>query len=289
MAVYNNIFTLNKVYQLSLEGSWWQPPAAPTSIEYLIVGAGGGGGTGYGDFYGGGGGGGAGANTGTFSQSSLKTAVFTITVGAGGPLSTYGGNSSILYGATTVNTGIAGYGGGDGQVDGPGGVSGTGYAGGASYRGNGWGPSGGGAAGAGYAYNDATYPRKGGAGVLISAFVMYGTDASNSNASVSGKGYFGGGGGSGNWYIRGNGPGGIGGGGLGGGTDIATAGLINTGGGGGGGSPSAVGGIGGSGLAVIRYPDSYGEAISVTGSPNVTISGGYRYYTFTSSGTLTFS
>jgi hypothetical protein len=45
---------------------------------------------------------------------------------------------------------------------------------------------------------------------------------------------------------------------------------------------------GGSGIVVIRYADVYAAAANTTGSPNVTIAGGYRVYTFTSSGTITF-
>jgi hypothetical protein len=68
------------------------------------------------------------------------------------------------------------------------------------------------------------------------------------------------------------------------------SGTANTGGGGGGGSgaPAANGGLGGSGICIIRYADSFGTATSTTGSPSVVTSGGYRYYTFTGSGSITF-
>jgi hypothetical protein len=61
-------------------------------------------------------------------------------------------------------------------------------------------------------------------------------------------------------------------------------------GGGGGGTVSspAAGGDGGSGIIIIRYADSYNAASSTTGSPNVTVAGGYRVYKFTSSGSITF-
>jgi hypothetical protein len=39
---------------------------------------------------------------------------------------------------------------------------------------------------------------------------------------------------------------------------------------------------------IIRYADTFATANSTTGSPNVTVSGGYRIYKFTSSGTITF-
>jgi hypothetical protein len=70
----------------------------------------------------------------------------------------------------------------------------------------------------------------------------------------------------------------------------AVAGTANTGGGGGGGgyaSGDTVGAAGGSGVVVLRYPDSYPAANATTGSPTITVSGGYRIYTWTSSGTIT--
>jgi hypothetical protein len=39
---------------------------------------------------------------------------------------------------------------------------------------------------------------------------------------------------------------------------------------------------------IIRYADSYDAAASTTGSPTVTTTGGYRIYTFTGSGSITF-
>jgi hypothetical protein len=41
-------------------------------------------------------------------------------------------------------------------------------------------------------------------------------------------------------------------------------------------------------VVIIRYLDSYSVASNTTGSPNVTVSGGYKIYKFTSSGTITF-
>jgi hypothetical protein len=45
---------------------------------------------------------------------------------------------------------------------------------------------------------------------------------------------------------------------------------------------------GGSGVVIIRYSDVYNAASSTTGSPTVTVSGGYRIYKFTGSGSITF-
>lgn len=73
------------------------------------------------------------------------------------------------------------------------------------------------------------------------------------------------------------------------------SGLANTGGGGGGagyfssaGTPRGKGGIGGSGVVIIRYPDIFDAASATTGSPTVTIHENYRIYKFTGSGSITF-
>jgi hypothetical protein len=57
---------------------------------------------------------------------------------------------------------------------------------------------------------------------------------------------------------------------------------VNTGGGGGGSS-----GTGGSGIVIIRYADGYPAATSTTGSPTITVAGGYRVYKWTASGSIT--
>ena len=66
-------------------------------------------------------------------------------------------------------------------------------------------------------------------------------------------------------------------------------GVANTGGGGGSaGGSSGFAYNGGSGRVVLRYADSFDAATATTGNPTVTVSGGYRPYDFTSSGSITF-
>jgi hypothetical protein len=70
--------------------------------------------------------------------------------------------------------------------------------------------------------------------------------------------------------------------------------LANTGGGGGGGGVNSASGVngqgaaGGSGIVVIRYLSGQGLPQSTTGGPRTYITGPYRVYIWTSSGTITF-
>jgi hypothetical protein len=88
------------------------------------------------------------------------------------------------------------------------------------------------------------------------------------------------GGGGGGMTESGSGTQGVGG--LGGGGNAYVSGTVNTGGGGGGSQ-----GSGGSGIVIIRYADTYAAATSTTGSPTITVAGGYRVYKYTSSGSIT--
>jgi hypothetical protein len=47
-------------------------------------------------------------------------------------------------------------------------------------------------------------------------------------------------------------------------------------------------GAGGSGVVIIRYPNAFTDAVSTTGSPTFTNTGGYKIYTFTANGSITF-
>jgi hypothetical protein len=65
---------------------------------------------------------------------------------------------------------------------------------------------------------------------------------------------------------------------------------VNTGSGGGGNYGDATRTIsaGASGVVILRYPDAFPLATATTGSPTVTNPTGYRIYTFTASGSITF-
>ena len=222
------------------------------TVEVLVVAGGGGG---RGDR---GAGGGAG---GLIYQSAFTVApqTYSVTVGAGGAggvgVNAYpgvNGGNSIFSTLTAVG---GGYGGRYGENNGASGGSGGGGAGlGTSGQGrdggsgNGSAPGGGGGAGgAGQSAPNTTTGGNGGVGLAYSI----------SGSSV----YYSGGGGAGRGMDTGTsrGLGGLGGGGDGGnaGGAAGAAGAANTGGGGGGGAniPQGDGGIGGSGIVIIRYPN----------------------------------
>ncbi len=95
--------------------------------------------------------------------------------------------------------------------------------------------------------------------------------------------YYAGGGGGGGYSTGTDGTGGIGGGGNGAKSGSPDPGDANTGGGGG-----ALGGNGGSGVVIVRYSSAFRAAASTTGSPDYTVSGGFRVYKFTGNGSITF-
>jgi hypothetical protein len=131
----------------------------------------------------------------------------------------------------------------------------------------------------------------GNGGIGTNAFSTW---MSATTSGVSGR-IAGGGGGGGYWNeVSGIRPtGGTGGGANGSGradSNGSQTATVNTGGGGSGSSdsPTANGSAGASGLVLIRYADTYSAAPTTTGSPTTVTSGGYRYYKFTGSGSITF-
>ena len=85
------------------------------------------------------------------------------------------------------------------------------------------------------------------------------------------------------------GTGGAGGGGNGSKTTGGNAATANTGSGGGGGADDIPGvGNGGSGIVIVRYPSAFANASATTGSPSFYNSGGYKYYKYNASGSITF-
>jgi len=292
----------------------------PATIEVLMVGGGGAGGASpstaqFSGTHGGGSG-------GLVYEPKLLTSLgaYTITIGAGGttPSSLTSGNQAGNVGNnTTFGSLLTAFAGGGVSTDGY--TSGSLYGGGseggheslipAIWNGGGGSRSQGNtinqrgstnsaAIGGGGVYGPSQ--QDGGSGQFQGGFGGAGTSefdtwhsATTTGESVTGRRYIGGGGGGGHAtyygtpYNRNNG--GVGGGGMGGygtGTN-ATAGLANTGAGGGGGGSNgtngSLGGNGGSGLCIIRYLTG---TIAATGGTEVT-SGGYKYHTFTSSGTWT--
>ena len=280
-------------------------------VQALLVAGGGGGGGWVGA---GGGGGGIVYSTGTaVTIGSQKT----VEVGAGGNrTSAYTGGyvAGTNGGNSTFNSLVALGGGVGGTYTGSvyiGGTSGGSGGGGSEVQpsgsevgGTGLQPS---SASGGYGNNGGT-STAGGGGSGGGGAGAVGGSSSNGNGGVGGaglntwatwatatssgaSGYFAGGGGGGSDNSAG--AGGVGGGGA--GTKAndgqATSGTANTGGGGGGGrnsgGPAAnQGGAGGSGIVIIRYPDTLEDPTQYTGTKYT--SGGYKYFKFTTNGTITF-
>jgi hypothetical protein len=283
-------------------------------VELLVVGGGGGGGS----FSAGGGGGGGVINT----TANLRTyASYTLTVGSKGIGGGFPGSGGIYGNDGTggrggdtritphVSNTIIAYGGGGGGI-----WNFYSYANynGASGGGSGTAGSGQGQSGPGIGvYPGSTYistTRQGYDGALgVSADSPNGAGGGGGAGGAAGAGtggtggaggpglqystsgtaiYYGAGGGGGSRFGTG-GAGGTDTGGAGTGPGIGANATPYTGsGGGGGGTNGTGGGNGAEGVIIIKYPATYLPAAIATGSPNVTISGGYRTYRFWQSGTF---
>jgi hypothetical protein len=276
--------------------------APPLIVSYLVVaGGGGGGGSTTANTQGGGGGAGGlrtsyGSTTGgggsSESSLSLSTSTsYSVTLGAGGSGGTTGlggdGNDSVFHTITTTGGGGGGYTSNDGRPGGSGGgASYVGNGGTASsptqgYRGgnvvDGYGGNfpadyktggGGGAAATGQDGTFSTGQGNGGGGLAVN--ILNTTNATTESVGeVSGSNvYFSGGGAGGSGSSSGAPTGGIGGGANNGNGyhGVGEPGTANTGGGGssGNGAIPSTGGDGGSGVVILRYPNSYTITSSLT-------------------------
>ena len=227
---------------------------SPFSLRYLVVAGGGGGGSNSGNYENGAGGGAGGFLTATGLSISHGTN-YTVTVGAGGVGTGAGstGNGANSVFSTFTSIGGGGGSGGTNTTAGNGGSGGGGVAWGGTAGGSGTAGQGnaGGAGSTGEADTGGS-GGGGGAGAVGTAGVMaVGGNGGNGLASdITGGGlYYAGGGGG--W---GNGSG-YGSGGSGGGGSNGAAGGTNTGGGGAG-QKNGNGGTGGSGIVILRYPNT---------------------------------
>lgn len=233
------------------------------------------------------------------SALQITTGVtYSVVVGAGGVRSEPGvGDSQGTGSNSSFHTYTASGGGGGGYNDSPavgwpGGSGGGGFigaAGGAGVAGQG---NNGGAGTFGGAFPSGGGGGAGAAGEVGIGAARGGNGGNGLQYSISGTATYYAGGGSGDVYFAfsASNPGtpGLGGGGT-GFNDInvsqwGTSGAANTGGGGGSGS-DANNGLGGSGIVIVR---SNIPAVATTGSPQVSTSGGFYIYRYTSSGSIRF-
>ena len=290
------------------------PPGTPFSADYLVVAGGGGGGR-----YGGGGGAGGFLN----SSFQLTPAIsYTITAGAGGAghvgSAQAGGNgasgsdSSISGADITTVTSYGGGGGGNysnpgtsasnganGGSGGGGGRTNDGYNSSGGYGTAGQGNHGGGSS---YQYSSHNGGGGGGAGATGASGVGGGSNGAGgagASSSITGTATTYAGGGAGSALSSNTLPGGSGGGGTGYGYQATATtdadGDTNTGGGGGGTSDNVINGTaragnGGSGIVILRYPNTYTVTIGAGLTGSTATDGSDKVTTFTAgTGTISFS
>ncbi len=265
--------------------------ALPLTVDYLVV-AGGGAGVNNGG-NGGVGGGGAGGYLTNHGGTSLTLATatpYSVTVGAGGvgnvsAGSETNGSNSIFHTITSIGGGKGGQGTQQGFTGGSGGGSGRNYTSagglGTAGQGNDGGAggtlqsgstgSGGGGGGAGSQGSNGVSPNNGGNG---------GSGLENQITGATGVFYAGGGGGGSSQGTAGTGGSSIGGAGS-VGSSNATDGSTNTGSGGGGCGGNAFGGNGGSGVVIIRYPNTKTVTIGSGLTGSTATDGSDKVTTFT--------
>ena len=251
---YSGTYTTAGNFFATFTGNGSVTVLSPVTVNYFAIGGGGGGGNGAAIGGGGGGGGAGGLQMGSIS---LSEGTYNIVIGAGGPVSTVGSNTTfggtlvIALGGgfggnayTTPNGGNGGCGGGAGSYVGVPGTGSQGSNGGNCANGGG---GGGGIGGVGGNFVNPITGGGGGSGILYNGSYYGGGGGGGTNHGAGGQGVAG--------------AGGLGGGGTGGQHGPSafnpTSGTPNTGGGGGGGRSadqfSGPGAAGGSGVFIISY------------------------------------
>ena len=272
---------------------------APLVVSFLVIAGGGGGGADNGSGWGGGGGAGgyrnsynnetSGGNSSSETPLELtSTTNYTVTVGGGGS-----GTSPNGSGEDSVFSTITSIGGGGGGQPSPRDGEDGGSGGGAAHSGNG----GSGTSNQGLDGADGVSNVSGGGGGASQAggngYNGNGGDGLSSSITGTAITRAGGGGGTNfNGIGSGNaGAGGAGGGGTGGRTANIRDAVANTGGGGGGGIPTGQsGGTGGSGIVILRYPNSYTITVGAGLTSTTSTVGTDKVTVFTAgTDTITFS
>ena len=300
-SIYNTTTTKVEYYNGS---AWVETGASSFNVDYLVIAGGGSGGTGNGT---GGAGGGAGGYLNSYGSENSGGATssrdtFSVLAGQTYKVAVGGGGASVSSATLQGNLGtnsnfdfIVSFGGGaGGKTFTPGGGGGSGGGGGAQET-NATGGTG--LPIQGFKGGDCTsagtpYPTGGGGGA--GAVGADGSSASGNGgvglaSSITGSSVTRGGGGGGSIYTNGTGAaGGTGGGGTGGRGNLApTAGTVNTGGGGGGSTNANASGAGGSGVIILRYPNTF--TLSQSGMTLSTATDGSDKVTTITAGTGTVS
>lgn len=255
----SGVWSLREQLRAQRDGIW---PGNFITVEYLAIGGGGGGSGGTNGVYWGGGGA-AGVLRASTTNLSLGV-TYQVTIGAGASGT---GQSTGVPGSTTTFATIAATGGNSNPHNNVNGGSNDDYAGGVG---------------------TGTYPNGGGAGSGSAGSNINGGAATVSSITGSAVSYGGGGGGQNSSAIGTPGTNG--------GASVKSGnggnGTTNTGSGAGGCGSANLGGNGGSGVIVLKIPDTFTASFSGGVSQTNSTSGGFKIYTITAAGvsdTVTFS